>query len=401
MNRLLNKSKTPLIVLVFAFGFISIGITGFIFASNVHAESSAVSGTQHILTIHDNGTDKGIITNASTLRQAFKQANIRLDPNDITEPGLDEPLTANTYDVNIYRARPVAVRDGQVTTTVMTAYRTGKQIADQAGITLHDEDLVNLAPSTDVVSDGAAEVMTITRAKQFTFVFYGKTIQSYSQETTVGAMLKAKNITLAASDTLKPGVGATLKPGMKVELWRNGKQTVTKDEKIHFTVRQIQDANRDKGYRSVQTVGTDGQKTVTYEVIAKNGIAVSRKVVNSVVTKQAVEKVEVIGTRVVLPPGSHTDWMAAAGISSSDYGYASFILTEESGWNPGAVNSTGCGGAGCYGLGQTNLSNLSSACPNWQSDPVCQLSFFNSYVYTHGYGSWANAYSFWIQNRWW
>lgn len=309
MNRLLNKSKTPLIVLVFAFGFISIGVTGFIFASNVHAESSAVSGTQHILTIHDNGTDKGIITDASTLRQAFKQANIRLDPNDITEPGLDEPLTGSTYDVNIYRARPVAVRDGQVTTTVMTAYRTGKQIADQAGITLHDEDLVKLAPSTDVVSDGAAEVMTITRAKQFTFVFYGKTIQSYSQETTVGAMLKAKNITIAASDTLKPGVDTTLQPGMKVELWRNGKQTVTRDENINFTVRQIQDANHDKGYRSVQTVGTDGQKTVTYEVIAKNGIAVSQKVVNTVVVKQAVEQVEVIGTKSTYS-GSLNQWLS-------------------------------------------------------------------------------------------
>ena len=44
--------------------------------------------------------------------------------------------------------------------------------------------------------------------------------------------------------------------------------------------------------------------------------------------------------RVPLPAGSHTDWMAQAGIAESDYGYVDYIVSHESGWNPNAVNAS-------------------------------------------------------------
>ena len=126
----------------------------------------------------------------------------------------------------------------------------------------------------------------------------------------------------------------------------------------------------------------------------QNGVEVSRKEVNSNVTKQPVEQVEVIGTKVSLPAGSHEDWMAAAGIAPGDYGYVNYIFTRESGWRPGAVSPNGY-----YGLGQTNLSKLSGACPNWESDPVCQIRLFDSYKAR--YGTWADAYNFWTSHHWW
>ena len=98
---------------------------------------------------------------------------------------------------------------------------------------------------------------------------------------------------------------------------------------------------------------------------------------------------------MVLPPGSHEDWMAAAGISSSDYGYVNFIISHESGWRPYASNGR------YFGLYQTSQARLIGDCgENWVNDPVCQLRSANGYA-TGRYGSWAGAYQFWTSHNWW
>lgn len=364
------------------------------FTRRAHADAVTPAADEHIITLHDNGEDKGFMTHKDTLREALAEAHIRLDANDRTEPGLDEKLVASSYQVNIYRARPVVVRDGGNQTKVLTSYRTTRQIAEQAKITLHKADKVVLAPSKDPITDGAAEIMTITRATAFLFDFYGKPTQDYTMARTVGDMLTEKGITMGKDDGIEPATSTPLTAGMKVRLWRNGVQTVTVDEDVNFSTKQIKDADRDKGFKEVKTPGEKGKRTVTYEINMQNGVEVSRKEVNSNVTKQPVEQVEVIGTKVSLPAGSHEDWMAAAGISSGDYGYVNYIFTKESGWRLNAVSPNGY-----YGLGQTNLSKLSSACPNWESDPVCQIRLFDAYKAR--YGTWADAYNAWQRQGWW
>lgn len=371
-------------------------LLGVIFVMNRHvrAEESAPASNERIITLHDDGTDKGFITKKSTIREALKEQGIRLDENDRTEPGLDEKFVATSYQINIYRARPVLVRDGATETKIVTSYRTGKQIAAHAKIALRDADRVSLAPSKDPIADGAAEVMTIKRATEFMFNFYGKTETNYTLASTVGDMLREKKINMSTSDGVSPAVETPITPGMTVRLWREGVQTVTVEEPVAHTIKQIKDADRDKGYKNIQTKGENGQRTVTYEIYVQNGVEVSRKEINSNITKRPVEQVEVVGTKVSLPAGSHEDWMAAAGISPSDYGYVNFIFSKESGWRPNAASSNGY-----YGLGQTNLKSISGACPNWESDPICQIRLFDRYK--SRYGSWRDAYDFWVSHRWW
>lgn len=252
---------------------------------------------KHVITLHDDGSQQGFYTKAKTLRAALEQAKVRLDPNDRTEPSLDQELVASSYEVNIYRARPVIVRDSGSETKVISAYRTGEQIAKHAGIALNDEDISTLAPSGDVVVEGAAEVLTIDRALPFTFVFYGQTSQSYTQAKTVGEMLDQKKITLGKNDTVEPSKDTPMTANMTVKLWRNGKQTMTQEEDVDFEIEKVKDADREVGFREVKTPGEKGKKTVTYEIIMENGVEVSRKSINEIVTKQPVKQVETVGSK--------------------------------------------------------------------------------------------------------
>ncbi len=284
---------------IFVTALIALAVFGVIFGMTrlADAQGAGPSTEGRIITLHDDGVDKGFMTKQTTLREALKEAGVRLDARDRTEPGLDEKLVASSYQVNIYRARPVLIRDGSSETKIVTAYRTAKQIAKQAGITVHDADKTTLSPSKDPIADGTVEVMNIERATAFTFEFYGKVTQDYTMARTIGDMLKEKRITMGKDDGISPSVSTPITAGMTVKLWRNGVQTITTEEDVAFTTRQVKDADHEVGYKQVQTKGENGKRTVTYEINMQNGVEVSRKEVNSNVTKQPVEQVEVVGTK--------------------------------------------------------------------------------------------------------
>lgn len=281
-------------LLVFFFGVV---LTSSVQAATTQSKPVVRAG-EHLVTIHDNGKDKGILTKASTLRDAFKASGIRIDPNDLVEPSLDEELVATNYEVNIYRARPITIVDGSVRTKVMSAYQTPQQITEHAGIVLHDEDITDTNATSDIVSEGTGIQMTIKRATPVNFVLYGKKIQAYTQEKTVADMLKKKNVTLGKDDTLSVAPTTLITAGMTVELWRNGKQTVTEDQDIAFETEKVQDADHEVGYKEVKTPGENGKKSVTYEIEMKNGVEVGRKEIQSVVTKEAKKQVEIVGTKM-------------------------------------------------------------------------------------------------------
>lgn len=96
--------------------------------------------------------------------------------------------------------------------------------------------------------------------------------------------------------------------------------------------------------------------------------------------------------------GSHQDWMAAAGIAPSDYGYVDYIVTHESGWDYTNWNHSG---SGAYGLGQAlPASKMAPYGADYMTDPVAQLKWANAYAQSR-YGSWAAAYTFWTINHLW
>lgn len=283
--------------LIFAVCTLAVFLFGILIASQVEAESATPAEGERLITIHDNGKDKGLLTRATTLREAFDEAHIHIDPNDMVEPGLDETLVATNYEANIYRARPVTIIDGAVRQKVMSPYQTAKQIAEQAGITLQKEDKTDIDVNPDIASDGPGVQLSIDRATPFTLVLYGTKTPTYTQAKTVGDMLEDKHITLGKDDTLSTAKDAPITPGMTLELWRNGKQTATEEQDVAFAVEKVQDADREVGYRQVKTPGVVGKKTVTFEIEMKNGQEVSRKEIQSVVTKPPSNQVEIVGAK--------------------------------------------------------------------------------------------------------
>jgi uncharacterized protein YabE (DUF348 family) len=377
-------------------------LAGFLYVvmpKSAFADDPSATNSQRLVTIHDNGGEITIVTRAVTVGDALKQADVTVSSRDIVEPSQSEKLVAKTYQVNVFRARPVVVTDGNTQVRVMTAEQSPRQIAKAAGMTLFDEDATEFQRVDSVLDGGGAGVtMVIHRATAFNFTLYGKRFVARTQAHTVGELLKEKKITLGSADGVSPAQTAVIVENMEVKVWRNGKQTITQEEVVARPVEEIKDADRIVGVREVKDAGADGKRNATYEVETKDGVEVARKEIASVTTLEAVKQVVVVGTKVTLPAGSHTDWMAAAGIAESDYGYVDYIVSHESGWAPTKYNY---GGSGAYGLCQSlPASKMATAGSDYMTNPITQLKWCNGYAIGR-YGSWAGAYNFWISRHWW
>lgn len=252
---------------------------------------------QHVVTIYDQGEKRVVLTKAGDVRQTLAQADIQLAQNDRVEPSLDTRYEAADYTVNIYRAYPVMINDGMKRKLVLTPYTTARDIAKDADIAVRDEDKLTLTQSTDMFTDGIGTNLTIKRATPVTLMLYGVPTKVYTQASTVDELLAEKHIVLGENDTVSTSVLAVISADMTIEVWRNGVQTVTLDESIEFPVRQVLAMDKPVGHREVQTLGKVGKKKVVYEVTRQDGREVGRTMIQSVVTEEPKEQVELVGNK--------------------------------------------------------------------------------------------------------
>lgn len=372
-------------------GFASLGFLLLLNIFAVAGKNSAKATGQgnKILTVFESGQKTSFKTNAKTVREALKAQKINFSKEDSVEPGLDEELTGAEYSINIYRAKPVVIEDGELKTKILTAAQTPRQIAEKAGLNVHNEDKLAFEESGNILEDGSINTLKITRAKEISVDLFGKTESFRTQAKTVEDFLKEKKIVLGKDDGISIDLKTQIANGLNFRIWRNGKQTLTVEEPTDFQTETIQDANKDSGYKEIKEAGEKGTKSVTYEVEMQNGKEISRKKINETEIKAAKKQVVIVGTKTSLPAGSHTDWMSAAGISASDQGSANAIISQESGWRVNATNRS----SGAYGIPQALPgSKMASAGSDWQTNPITQLKWMNSYVVGR-YGSWQNAYA--------
>ena len=145
-----TRENLPLFILGLVIVFLFFGICLKQQALNARATSDQSSSEeeteQHFVTIYDNEQRTILRSDAKTVRELLDRAEISVNDGDKVEPGLDEEINANEFNINIYRARQVVVRDGLVETIISTPSNDPETIAADAGIELLTADVVKLIP---------------------------------------------------------------------------------------------------------------------------------------------------------------------------------------------------------------------------------------------------------------
>lgn len=298
MKSKIRRSVFPLGAIVVVAFFVLIAVFT-LSATKISYAGKSETNTQkgRMLTIFDRGTEKIILTDQATIGDALREAKISIDSKDVVEPNQAEKLVASDYQVNIYRARPVVIVDGNSRTKVITAYQTAEQIISSAGIKLFDEDKTTIDKSMDVLADGAGLQVIINRATPVNLKLFGKDAEIRTHSQTVGQMLSDKGIELGRDDQVLPDRSTPITAGMSIRVWREGKQIISVDEVIPFQTDQIEDADRPVGYVEVKTIGENGLRSVSYETTFEDGVEVSRTEIASITISEPKKQVELIGIK--------------------------------------------------------------------------------------------------------
>ena len=67
---------------------------------------------RRIVTLHVDGEELIVPTTASTVGELLERAEIELLEHDLVEPSLESAIVTDSFNINVYRARPVTVIDG-------------------------------------------------------------------------------------------------------------------------------------------------------------------------------------------------------------------------------------------------------------------------------------------------
>lgn len=375
----------PLLGLIVGFVIVLVALAG-------QSDYTLRPSEAHVVYLFEGGRRQVLNTKEKTVGDLLnKLPSLNLIDQDVVEPARSTPIVEDNFRINVYRARPVTVVDNGNKLVTLTAQRSARVVAQDAGLTLISEDDVSFMQGS-VSENVIGEKVVIKRAIPIGLNLYGTQLSTYTQAKTVGDLLKEKQIRLSDGESVQPVQDAPVTLNLQVYVLRKDAKVVNEEEAVPAGEQVIADGSLSFGTTVVRQSGTPGKKTVTYLIQADaSGNEVSRIVIQEILIQAPVPKITARGSTVDIS-GNKTAIMAAAGISGSDYGYVNYIISRESNWNPNSVNrsSGACGLAQEYPCGKSGCT---------LGDAICQLRWANGYA--GRYGGWAGAYNFWTSHNYW
>ncbi|MGH7142333.1 MAG: ubiquitin-like domain-containing protein [Candidatus Saccharimonadales bacterium] len=399
-RRLRLLSRHPFMVPIVAFVVLVALTSGILWLVTSHGISLKPPATDIVIISYDHQT-RTVPSHEPTVGKLLAKLNIVINPGDVVEPALGTPIHQDDFRINIFRAVPVKIIDGNQTTSAFSAATTPRSIVEQAGLTIYPEDKLTPQPVTNILQQGTlGNIIVVTPATPVTLVTNGFVAATRTQAKTVGGFLVSQHVTLDKNVTVEPSLDTPIVAGETISIIRNGYSVQNVTQAIATPTQDIDDASLTYGTYAIRQVGSPGQEVLTYKVNVENGQVVSRTLIQTVVTIQPVTQIEVVGSNLSGIKGD----MALAGISPGDYQYADYIISHESGWCPTKAEGehycpavpddqyTPYG----YGLCQATPGyKMASAGADWATNPVTQLFWCSSYAQGR-YGGWYGAYSHWL-----
>jgi len=388
-------SKKPLFTIPFA-GFVLlllIAMVGILLQSK--GNPTFQPSDSRVVVLNYDKHEQTVPTKAKTVGELMQRLDIKLNEGDIVEPSKETEIAGDNFRINIYRAVPVTIVDGDQKTFTYSAAATPRSIAKQVGVNVYPEDRLKLLPTDNFLTESSiGERVVIDRATPVSVNLYGTPVTLRTHAKTVGELLKDRNIKLGKDDTVQPAKEAALTASTQVFVLRKGTQIQTVQEDVPMPTETVDDDSLSFGVTAVRQQGAPGKKLITYQIQLENGKEVGRTKIQEVISQEPVKQVVAKGTHFDIA-SDKTALMAAAGIAKSDYMYVDYIVSHESGWNYTAHNSSGTWGL-CQALPG---SKMASAGADWQTNPITQLKWCSGYAAR--YGGWAGAYNHWVANHNW
>jgi uncharacterized protein YabE (DUF348 family)/3D (Asp-Asp-Asp) domain-containing protein len=177
--------------------------------------------------------------------------------------------------------------------TIKTYKSDIKSTLKKQNIVLGPKD--RIAPNVEsILKDG--DMISIKKSIPVYLLVDGKEIEVHTSEETIKDILRTEGISYTSLDRIEPLLDESPKEGMKVSITRVESRLVQEYESIDFSTVIKNDNTLPNTVKKVAQEGNPGEKKITFRVVFENGIEVSRKVIQELVTRDPSERVLIHGT---------------------------------------------------------------------------------------------------------
>ena len=212
-------------------------------------------------------------------------------------------IIALTITFTWIRKNIVVIIDGKEEAFI-TYKGTVKDVLDENGIEIAHKDKVQPALNEKISSK---DIITIKKAVEVEMAVANKTIVLKTAENTVGDMIEAEKEELLVEgiefingvDEITPSLDTEISDNLAVKIVKVEVLNEVVSEIINYETIVEEDKTLDINTESVRQAGETGEKEITYKVVKKDGVEVSREVIQSKVTKEPVNEIIAQGTRKV------------------------------------------------------------------------------------------------------
>jgi resuscitation-promoting factor RpfB len=326
----------------------------------------AVGATQldKAVNLSVDGTATAAHVFGTTVGDLLDSQGVTVKPGDVVVPAVGDSLHDGDNVIVKYARNLTLTVDGK-TRTVTTTETTVDGALLALGLRGEDARL-SVSRSQTIGRQGLT--LTVVTPKSVTVTADGKTTTKTITAATVGEALRQLGVTLGKADKVNPPATAQLTSGIRIAVERFTTKDVKRTEAIGYATTKKPSADLYADQTKVATKGAAGVRTITERRTLKDGKVVSTTQVSSVVTKQPVNAVVLVGTKkrpVAAAPAPRTTSSSSGGSSGSSSG-AGLNLARAAMWDSIARCESGGNwsintGNGYYGglqfLTSTWLSN--------------------------------------------
>ncbi len=167
--------------------------------------------------------------------------------------------------------------DGEETTCVTFQHTVG-ELLDSEGITLGENDTINVKLDQELKDD---QVITIQRAFDVAVEADGTTIQMNIADGTVADVLEEAGLTLGAQDTVTPSLDTAVTSGMVIDVDRITIEEVIKETELAYTIERKRDSSMSIYDEKVIQEGKVGLQKDTYRVTYCDGEIIKEELIGT------------------------------------------------------------------------------------------------------------------------
>lgn len=216
--------------------------------------------------------------------------------NGLSVP-LDKPLTITGPFVLQYTPGMTLTvsMDGADSTFNTAASSVGAALWEHR-IFIHGGDALSQSFTGNVDSQNA---LTINKARPLTITADGRDISTFATATTVGEVLAKVGITLQDLDFSKPAETEALPDDGRIFVVRVREEVLREQQSIPYTTDKTTDNTLEAGQTQTITVGVDGLQVAQVRIRYEDGIEVTRTTEETLVLKDPINAVVVVGGKLV------------------------------------------------------------------------------------------------------